>query len=42
MLTEGQRKLALDWYIKGFDLITIAQHFGISRDDLARELRRKQ
>jgi hypothetical protein len=40
MLNSEQRQLALDWYVqKGYDLITIAQHFGLTRDQLAHELR---
>lgn len=39
MLNETQRKLALYWYaVEGFDLVTIAQHFGLTRDQLANEI----
>jgi len=38
MLTEQQIGQAMYWYIKGYDLITIAQHFGVSRDQLARAI----
>jgi uncharacterized protein YidB (DUF937 family) len=39
MLNEDQRAQALEWYAKGTaDLQTIAQHFGLTTEELAREL----
>lgn len=39
MLNSEQKAMALDWYAhKGFDLQTIAQHFGLTQEQLAREL----
>ena len=35
MLNDEQKKQALQWYISGIDLVTIAQHFGITRDELS-------
>lgn len=40
VLTPAQRSQALYWYtVCGYDLGTIAQEFGITRDQLARALR---
>lgn len=42
MLNDEQKKQAIDWYAnKGFDLSTIAQHFGLTRDELIKEIRTK-
>jgi hypothetical protein len=42
MLNEQQRKTALHWYANGIaSLQTIAQHFGLTTDQLAREIRTK-
>ena len=39
ILTESQKSLALRWYTnEGYGLSTIAQHFGMSRDQLASQL----
>jgi hypothetical protein len=39
-MNKKDRAQALDWYaVKNYDLTTIAQHFGMTRDELARELR---
>lgn len=41
-MTELEKTQALIWYaVEGYDLITIAQHFGITQEQLARELRNK-
>src|SRR5574343_996844 len=38
-LTKQDRKTALHWYaVKGYDLITIAQHFGLTLDEIKSEL----
>lgn len=43
MLNDQQKALALHWYAqKGYDLQTIAQHFGLTQEQMARELRSKQ
>jgi hypothetical protein len=39
MLTSGELRLALAWYVAGFDLVTIAQEFGITAERLKRQLR---
>jgi hypothetical protein len=39
MLTTGEKKRALAWYVAGFDLITIAQEFGITAEQLKAQLR---
>lgn len=40
MLTDEQRAEALKWYSKGTaNLQTIAQHYGLTVEQLARELR---
>ncbi|WP_256250386.1 hypothetical protein [Burkholderia ubonensis] len=39
MLNKTQRETALHWYaVKGYALQTIADHFGLTRDEMAREL----
>ena len=39
MLNKTQRETALHWYaVKGYSLQAIADHFGLTRDDMAREL----
>ena len=41
LLSEQDRKQALKWYAQnGYDLQTIAQHFGLTVDQLKRELNR--
>jgi len=43
MLNDAQKALALEWYArKGYDLQTIAQHFGLDQDQMARELRSRK
>ena len=38
-MSDDDKKLALHWYaVKGYDLQTIADHFKVTRDELAREL----
>jgi len=37
-MTETERSEAVDWLVKGYDIITVAQHFDMTRDELAREL----
>ena len=40
MLNSQQKAQALDWLARrGYDLQTIAQHFGLTSEQLARELR---
>jgi len=40
-MTELEKTQALIWYaVEGYDLATIAQHFGITKEQLAPELRR--
>jgi transposase-like protein len=42
MLNAEQRAQALSWYAQGTaNLQTIAQHFGLTTDQLAREIRTK-
>lgn len=41
-LTDADRAQALEWYVKGFDLITIAQHFGVHVEVLKNLLRTKE
>lgn len=42
MLNDQQKAMALDWYAReGYDLQTIAQHFGLTQEQMARELRSK-
>lgn len=38
MLDLGQRQQALLWYVKGFSMATIAEHYGLTFDELANEL----
>jgi hypothetical protein len=38
MKTDSIRKQALQWYIQGYDLQTIADHFKISKDQMKRIL----
>lgn len=38
-MTEASKKQALTWYVQGFDLITIAQHFGVGVEELKDNLR---
>lgn len=33
------REQAIAWYVKGYDLITIAQHFGVSVEELCEVMR---
>jgi DNA-binding CsgD family transcriptional regulator len=37
-MQQTDLKMALDWYIQGFDLITIAQHFSIDVETLKKLL----
>ena len=37
-LSPEDRKQAIAWYAKGFDLITIAQHFGVDTETLRKSL----
>lgn len=41
-LTDDERTLALEWYIGGKKLATIAQHFKMSWDQLLHELQPQQ
>ena len=38
-LTPGELRQALAWYVQGFDLHTIAQHFDITAEALRRQMR---
>lgn len=38
-MTEQEKKQAIQWLCKNYDLVTVAQHFGLTRDELAREIR---
>ncbi|KAA1253113.1 hypothetical protein F0M16_19425 [Vibrio cholerae] len=38
-LTVEQHKQAKEWYVKGFGLSNIAEHFGLNSDELRHELR---
>lgn len=38
LLTTEQKQQALKWYNEGMPLITIAQHYGLYREDLIKEL----
>jgi len=38
-MSNEDKKLAMDWYCnKGFDLVTIGQHFGLSYEEIKAEL----
>lgn len=37
-LTDDERMIALEWYIEGKRLADIAQHFGLTWDQLLNEL----
>lgn len=40
LLSEAQKKQAIQWLANdGYDLVTVAQHFGLTRDQLAAQLR---
>lgn len=39
MLTSNEKRLALCWYVAGYDLVTIAQEFGITVQLLKSQLR---
>jgi uncharacterized protein YjcR len=39
-MTDQSKKQALQWYVQGCDLITIAQHFGVTVETLKDNLRR--
>ncbi|HHJ3080354.1 TPA: hypothetical protein ACPVZG_004205 [Vibrio parahaemolyticus] len=39
-LTEEQRKQAINWLANdNYDISTVAQHFGLNREELAKEIR---
>ncbi|ELP5898713.1 hypothetical protein QTV49_000587 [Vibrio vulnificus] len=39
-LTEEQRKQAISWLANdNYDISTVAQHFGLNREELAKEIR---
>lgn len=39
LLTEQDKKIALHWYaVKDYDLATIAQHFGLTVEQIKSEL----
>lgn len=43
MLNERQKKIAIHWYVnKGFSLETISQHYGLSVEELIKEIRTRQ
>ena len=43
VLTPEEKRQALDWYVnKGFDLATIAQHYGLTVEQLKRQLNNQQ
>lgn len=37
-MTNDERKQAIEWLVKGYDMITIAQHFNMTRAEFARAL----
>jgi DNA-binding transcriptional regulator LsrR (DeoR family) len=40
MLNDQQKSLAIYWYShKGYSLQTVAQHFGLTQEQISRELR---
>jgi hypothetical protein len=42
LMTNVEIKQAVTWYVAGYDLTTIAQHFGLTRDGLAKVINNQE
>jgi TPR repeat protein len=39
-MTTKEKQQAIKWYIKGIDLITIAQHYNLHVEELKKQIRK--